>query len=1093
MLRLSPLTVALLTVLALSPAARPGPPVGYYRQPTLHGDTVVFVSEGDLWRVSLQGGAATRLSSHPGTESNPAISPDGQTVAFLGSYEGPAEVYTMPLAGGRPERWTYEAGTISFVGWTPDGQLLYATDAHATLPAAQLVRIDVRHGGARTRIPLAQAAQGVYDDTGTTLFFTRLPFQGSHTKGYRGGTVQNLWKFTAGAAEAEPLTAKYTGTSKDPLWWRGRLYFASDRDGTMNLWSMRPDGGDLKQHTRHAGWDVRGPALHGGKVVYQLGADLRVYDIATDDDRLIPITLTSDLDQTRELWVKEPMDYLTSAHLSPDGDRLVLTARGRVFVVPRQGGRIAATGRTEGARYREARFLPDGKSLLALSDESGEVELWKLPADGVGPSEQLTRDADVLRWDGVPSPDGRWVAHYDKNQRLHVFDMRAKKNRTIDESQIGDFSDLRWSPDSRWLAYTAPADNLFQQIKLYHVTDDKITFLTTDRFDSYSPFWSPDGRWLYFLSDRNLQPIVDPSGSYQAEPFLDKRTKVYQIPLTKGLRSPFRRPNELEKAKEDAGAAGPAKSGKAIDLEGIQERLLEVPVPPGNYSQLTVTDTALYWLMLPTGEKAATDAGDRLSTQTLQVVPITGDTPEVKTVVEKVKDYEASTDGSRLLIEKDQSLYVIDAPVDKVELSKPVDLSAWHLAVNPREEWRQMFVEAWRLERDYFYDRNMHGLDWPAIRRKYEPLLARVHSRDELSDLLAQMVSELSALHLFVYGGHERKGPDDVWPALLGAELVRDEAAGGFRVEHLYRADPDLPELTGPLLRPGVNVREGDVIVQVNGRPALAASALGRLLRSKAGQQVRLRVKPAGGGAERDVIVKPISPDKAADLRYHEWEYTRRRLVDELGKRQVGYVHLRAMKPESFSEWARNFYPVFNRQGLIIDVRHNEGGTIDSWILGRLLRKAWSFSSPRIGRPPLWNMDYAFRGHLVVLCDESTGSDGEFFTEGFRRLGLGKVIGTRTWGGGIGLSFRNLLVDKGIATAAEVAEYGPEGKWLIEGHGVDPDIVVDNLPHATFRGEDAQLKAAVEHLQRLIKEKPVPVPPAPPRPNLAPRGKPMAK
>ena len=393
-----------------------------------------------------------------------------------------------------------------------------------------------------------------------------------------------------------------------------------------------------------------------------------------------------------------------------------------------------------------------------------------------------------------------------------------------------------------------------------------------------------------------------------------------------------------------------------------------------------------------------------------------------------------------------------------------------------------MFLDAWRLHRDYFYDRKMNGLDWTAMRQKYLPLVDRVRDREELNDLLAQMVGELSALHTFVFGGDLRRGQDQVKLAALGARLDRDAAAGGYVVKHIYESDPDRPDKRSPLQRPGVDVSEGDVIVSVNGRDTLASAGVGELLRNDAGKQVLLRVRTPAKTEPRDVVVKPLNTIEESDLRYHEWEYTRRMIVEKKGGGQLGYVHLRAMGPNDIAQWAENYYPVFDRQGLIVDVRHNGGGNIDSWILSKLMRQPWFYWQPRIGRPS-WNMQYAFRGYKVVLCDEWTGSDGEAFAEGFRRLNLGKLIGTRTWGGEIWLSAGNSLADHGIATAAEMGVYSPDSKWLIEGHGVDPDMVVDNLPHATFEGQDAQLEAAIQYLQDLIKEKPFKLPPPPDYPD----------
>ncbi len=1108
-------------------------PLGYYREPTLHGETLVFVAEGDLWKVPLAGGAATRLTSHPGDEANPEFSPDGDRIAFVAEYEGPREVYSMPLAGGLPTRHTFDGGTWNTVGWRADGRIIAATQRFSGLPNWQIALIDPKaaSGAAAEIVPLAQAAEGCYLDDNATLIFTRLPFQGSHTKRYKGGTAQNLWRFDVGAAEARPLTADYAGTSKQPLFWQGRVYFASDRDGTMNIWSMKPDGSDLKQHTRHSGWDVASPALQAGRIVYQLRADLHVYDIAADRDAPIAITLDSDFDQTRERWVKKPIEYMSAAHLSPNGDRVVITARGAVFVAPHRQGRFVQVTRQTNVRHRDARFMPDGKTLLSMADPSGEVEFWSLAANGVGDATQLTRDGEVLRTGGLPSPDGKYIAHTDKNQRLWLLEVETKTNTRIDESPIDDFSDLAWSADSRWLAYVRAAENQFRQTWLYAVADGARAAVSSDRYDTYSPSFSPDGKWLYVLSDRNLRTSVgSPWGNYQPEPFLDKKTRVYLIALAETTRrSPFAAKDELnldEDKKDDKdkkeGKKGDCKNDKAddtqredsaasqpaspappsqamtssapvgqpatssapasqptskpaqvvVELRDIQRRLFETPIAAGNYSDLSLNEKAVFLLSTPSGENKRNLVGFTIARENV----------ELKTIVSDVKRYELSADGKKLLVHKGDSLYIVDAAATPAELDKKdVDLSGWSLSVIPRDEWRQMFIEAWRLHRDYFYDRGMHGVDWKAQLERHLPLVERVSSRAELSDLIAQMVGELSALHHFVRGGDEREAPDQVQIASLGAELQRDPA--GMRVTRIYQSDPDEPDKASPLARPGVDINAGDVIELLNGVALANVPDVGMLLRNQAGRQVLLRVRSAAGGDPRDCIVTPISNSAAAELRYHEWQFQRRQLVEQLGRGEIGYVHLRAMGGENFTEWAKGYYPVFTRKGLIVDVRHNRGGNIDSWILGRLMRKAWFFWSARVGQPPSWNMQYAFRGHVAALCNERTASDGEAFAEGIKRLGLGKVFGTRTWGGEIWLSSSNFLIDGGIATAAEFGVYGPEGAWLIEGHGVDPDVVVDNLPHATFKGEDAQLKAAVEYLLGKIAAEPIPPVVAPPHPK----------
>lgn len=1115
---------------------------GYYRFPTLYLDTIVFTAEGDLWSVGVQGGVARRLTTHHGVESNAAISPMGDRIAFSAEYEGPREVYSMPVCGGRPTRHTYEGDATGVVGWTPDGQILYGTMHYSTLPNVQLATLHPATGKSQL-LPLSQASDGCFTADGQTLFFTRLEFQGSHTKRYKGGTAQNIWTFAIGACESESteseqtleaiaLTADYSGTSKNPMWWDGRVYFASDRDGTMNLWSMDETGADLRQHTAHKGWDVQSPALHDGRIVYQLGADLHLYTIATQTNERVDIELVSDFDQTRERWVKHPMKYLTSAHLSPTGDRLVLTARGRVFVAPVAQGRLVEATRESRIRYRSARFLPEGKALVALTDETGELEFCQIPANGIGATDLLTTDGDVFRYSGLPSPDGKWMVFGDKDQRLWLFEFQTRTSRCIAESdEWGSFFNWRWSPDSRFLAYVAPCANQFSQVRIYSLDDDDTFHLTSDRVDSFSPSWSADGKWIYFLSDRHFTSLVPgPWGPRQPEPYFDKTTQIYHVALVKGERSPFQPMDELyqqelerqEKEQQEKDSASSKKNGSisdaelsndgtddenedespvevTIDRDGLQRRVMEVPVEPGNYSQLYNAGDRIFW------QETTVDFED---TTKLVSLELKSDPVEPHTVLDEIETYELSLDGKKLLLCKDDDFYVIDVdkegPEEKELAKKKVDLSNWAFSVQPREEWRQMLIEAWRMERDYFYDRNLHGVDWKGLLERHLPLVERVTDRDELSDLIAHMVGELAALHTFVGAGDRRKGRDRVRIASLGAALSPVET--GYRVDYLYQHDPDYPERAGPLTRPEVDLQVGDVIESINGISTLSVPNLAVLLKNQADQQVLLHVRPAQlqqppspdsatarGSRENDsgstsaslmrqVIVTPCSTDDAEDLRYSDWEFRCRQKVEADGEGRLGYVHLQAMGCENYTEWVENYYPVFNREGLIIDVRHNRGGNIDSWILEKLLRKAWFFWKPRIGKP-FWNMQWAFRGHMVVLCNEKTASDGEAFTEGFRRLGLGKVIGTRTWGGEIWLSMQTWLVDRGFASAAEIGVYGPEGEWLIEGHGVEPDVVVDNLPHQTFLGGDAQLEAAIAHLQQRIEEEPVVVPPPPEYPN----------
>jgi tricorn protease len=879
------------------------------------------------------------------------------------------------------------------------------------------------------------------------------------------------------------------------MWWNGRVYFISDRDGTMNIWSMDEGGGDARQHTRHSGWDVKDASIGQGRIVFQVAADLWIFDTESGQERMVAITLASDLDQLRERWVSKPMDFLTSVHLHPSGASVVLTSRGRVFVAPASDGRLVRASNRQGVRYRDAVFMPDGRTLLALSDATGELEFETLPANGVGEPEPMTNDGRILRFSGHPSPDGKWVAYSDNNNDLWLLEMATKSQKLVSTNREG-VANPAWSPDSRWLAWSQTGLNTYQQILLYDVETQAKTPLTSDRVNSTSASWSPDGRWIYFLSDRNLQSVVGaPWGARQPGAFFDKPMKLYHVSLQAGTRSPFRPPNELE--QEDTGterekepAAGSKAGGTAreaasgtrpapvkIDLQGIGARVREVPVPAGDYRGLEAGATALFYLSRDPG------AAGRMH---LIAMEIGSKGSEAKKLVEDVRYYELSLDRKKLLVHRRDEIFVIDAgttpPAAADMAKKKIDLGAWTFPIDIRDDWRQIFVDAWRLERDYFYDPGMHGVDWDDVLKKHLPLVDRVTTRDELNDLIGRVVGELSALHTSVGGGDLRDGPDDIRVPTLGARLARDERAGGYRIEYIYRTDPDYPDERSPLADPDLRIGEGDVIQAVNGVDVLSEPHphLNSLLRNQQNRQVLLRIKPASGAGSRDVIVVPTTWESR--MRYDDWQHTRRMAVEERGGGRLGYIHLKAMGGTDLNAWYRQFYPVFDRQGLVIDVRHNRGGNIDSMILEKLLRQAWFYWKDR-ARAPYWNMQYAFRGHIVVLCDEDTASDGEAFAEGFKRLGLGKLIGTRTWGGEIWLSSSNRLSDGGLARAPMMGVYGPEGEWLIEGHGVEPDVLVENLPHSTFNGEDAQLDAAIAHLLDEIGKDPRPVPAPPPYPD----------
>jgi tricorn protease len=1085
---------------------------GYFRFPALHGDTLVFTAEGDLWKVPAAGGDAQRLTTHAGAETHAAISPDGQWIAFSASYEGPTEVYVMPIAGGLPKRLTWFGSRAEVVGWTPQGDVLVSTRHLHPLGRPQLVTVS-RASDMHRVIPVENADTAAFVDA-NTLVFTRDNQRGDNVRSYRGGATSTLWRINAeGGAEAVALTPG-TSNSAVPMPWKGRIVFLSDRDGVMNLWSMNRDGRDARQHTRHSAFEVRRAAISGERVAYQHGADLRIHDLATGQDRAVPIRLISDFDQQRERWIRRPLERFAETRLSNNGDRAVIVARGRVVTAGIGNLRRVEIALPPASRARSAAFMPDGKSVLVICDVSGENELWLFPADGSGPGRQLTRDADIMRWEIVPSPDGKWIAHHDRKQRLWLLDVASGRNQLLAQGETFgryNFGSVKWSPDSSALAAEVAllGDQGRRGIVLFRVADAQRFTVASQRYDSYSPTFSPDGRWLWFLSDRHFEAIGGtPWGERNMGPFFDKRTRAYAIALQPGNRFPFQPRDELAplplkpeaslpEASLPAASDAPAETVPSakpatakippIGWDGIEQRLFEVPLAPGNYTRLESDGRRLWFL------DAETTTERKTHLKTLEI----GNTSAMPQVfMADIRQFALSGDARKLLLRKWQpvpaagtlsnpggvsnpgDLYIVDVtpkPLPAPELPRfQVRLNDWQFTVMPREDWQQIFVDAWRLHRDWFYDANMHGVDWPAMRRKYEALLPRVTDREELSDLIAQMSAELSLLHSQVRFGDLRRGEDTVQPATLGA--VFENASSGVRIVRVYQGDPEWVSNLPPLAQPGVAAKAGDIIVSIDGRPVKTVVELTAQLRQKAGRQVLLELR-TGEGATRKTIVTPAAAPREVEFKRRDWVWQRRERVEAASKGRFGYLHLRAMAPADLADFARDFYPVHEREGLIIDVRQNSGGNIDSIVIEKLMRRAWAYWQDRNGRQ-IWNMQGAFRGHIVLLIDAGTYSDGEALAEGMRRLGLATLVGKRTAGAGVWLSDSNRQVDGGMARAAEMGQLGLDGQWLIEGKGVEPDIEVDNLPHATFKGEDAQLAAAIRVLEEKLAAKPLVVPPA---------------
>lgn len=1081
-MKMTRLASAMASLLLTWPALAGGN--GYFQFPSLQNDVVVFASEGDLWSTSLSGGTARRLTTHPAEESRPSISPDGKWIAFSAAYEGPREVYVMPIAGGTPTRLTYDQGDALPIGWTTQGEVIYSTP-HTFGPQDQHVVVTINPNTfAKRTLPLTDVNDATIDERGEYVYFVRfgLAETRDNARGYRGGAMSQLWRYNLKTGrEAERIGPKDANVRR-PIWWNGRIVVVSDQDGRDNLWSLKADGSDATQLTRHSDFDIRSASLGNGKVIYQLAADLHVFDLATKRDQTLDINLVSDFDQTRARWIDKPLRFLTDTSFAPDGEHVAVTVRGRTSLAGIGQVRRVDLAQPTGSRLDQASVSPDGKWVYAFCDATGEQEIWRFPADGSEGGKALTTDGKVARIALLPSPDGKSLLHSDKHGKLWLLDLASGKNDIIDDAQTGgtsEYAGLVWSPDSRAIAMVRSSNQRqTEQIGLYSLDKKQLTWVTSDKYPSMWPSFSPDGKWLWFVSARQYTTgNRGPWGDRNTGTSFDRRDKVYGLALQAGTRFPFQPKDELqspkpagddkaddkktEDKKDDKKDATKDSKAKlpAIQFDGLAERLFEVPLAAGNYRHLQTDGKRLYVL-----------DGNELKT-----LSIDNTGPKAETFATDVAEFELSQEGKKLFYRRgnddNRELLIVEAGAKApADLSKAiVRLNDWNLLINPRDEWQQMFADTWRNHRDSLFDPALRGVNWLAVRQKYAPLLDRIRSRHELNSLLGQMVAELGALHSQVRSGDVRLGTDGAIAASLGA--VMSPVEQGWRIDHLYQTERELPSERGPLDAPGVDVKVGDIITAINGRATRGLRDIGDLLRNQAGQQVLLDIK-RGEQPIRKAVVTPVNPRQLAGLRYNDWEISRKDVVEKAGKGKLGYLHLRAMIGSDMAAFAREFYAQYERDGLIIDVRRNNGGNIDSWIIEKLLRRVWAFWAPP-GEAPYSNMQQTFRGHLVVLTDSFTYSDGETFAAGIKALKLAPLIGTRTAGAGVWLSDSHRLVDFGGARVAENAQFGVDGRWLIEGVGVTPDIEVENPPHATFNGEDKQLDAAITYLQKKLAEAPL--------------------
>jgi len=1097
-----PIAASVLVLLALAalpaPAAPPGPALPgdegrLLRFPALSNESIAFVYAGDIWIVPRAGGIARQLTTDPGLEWFPRFSPDGRWIAFTGEYDGNKDVYVMPAEGGEPRRLTWwsdtgqqneRAGPNNIVmGWTKDGKRVLFRSRHQAWEsrAGRFYTVSV-DGGYPVPLAVPEGGFAAFSPDGDRIVYNRI-FRDFRTwKRYRGGMTQNLWIYDLKANKLDKLTEN-DATSVDPMWIGGTIYTTSDRDRTANIFAIDPATKQAKKLTSFTEYDVKWASAGPDAIVFENGGWIYLLDPATGKNAKVPIVLPSDRRLTRPEYLTVS-DRVGSYALAPEGKRAVLTARGEVFTVPAEKGETRNLSENSGANERDASWSPDGKWIAWLSDATGEYEIYVAPQDGKGPARQLTTDGHAWRFPPIWSPDNAKIAFGDKDLKLFVLDVATKKLTQADRGTDSEIRDYAWSPDSRWLAYSKQSLGGFRQVYLYSLESGQVTRVTSEMNDSRAPSFDPKGKYLYFLSDRDYSPTF---GNFDFSFTYDDSTRPYALTLRKDLPSPFApESDEVKAGDESGGGEGDKKKDEAkeggkkaekpveplkIDLDGIEDRIAGFPVKPGNLNGLGATGGVVLWLSRPDGP------GRGRGGASLELKIFDMEKRKEQTLLDGVDGYDISPDGTKVIYKAGPRLGIVEAKPATAKVGDgELRLDGLQMKVDRRAEWREIFDDVWRRERDFYYAANMGGADWNKMKDRYGALVPYVAHRADLTYVLGELIGELSTGHTYVGGGDLPKATSTPI-GLLGVDYELDASTGRYRIAKILQGENWVEGARSPLTEPATQVAEGSWLLKIDGDDLKAPVTPDQLLENKAGRVVTILVndKPSQEGA-REVRVKTLSDEE--DLRYHDRIESNRRKVDAATGGKVGYVHIPNMGPDGLNEFVRQYYPQIRKEGMIIDVRNNGGGFVSEVILERLRRVLVGMGVQRNGSLSTYPT-VVFNGPMVCLINHYAASDGDIFPWYFRRYKLGPLIGTRTWGGVVGIRGISSLIDGGYITAPEFAEYDLEGRWQIEGHGVDPDIEVDNRDDLVVQGHDPQLEKGIEVLMEQIRKSPPKLPPKP--------------
>jgi len=1109
------LVCSLLSILSVSAQNLPNT-TRLLRFPTTDDQQIVFCYAGELYTVARDGGVARRLTSGPGYTTFPRFSPDGKQIAYSSEYDGNREVYVIPAEGGTPKRLTTSAtlGRDDVSDRMGPNNLVMAWENTKPLVVyrSRMKSFNDFIGSLFTvgldaelpqQLPVPRGGFVSFSPDDSKMAYNRVFREFRTWKHYRGGMADDIWIYDFKTGALENLT---NNPAQDicPMWGPdNKIYFASDRDGRMNLFSIDIMSKETKQLTQFKDFDIKFPSIGKNSIVFEQAGYIWRYDLGSNKATPVPIQIDEDFASGRSGLV-DASKHIESVNLGPDGARTIVVARGDLFSVPAKDGTPRNLTKTSNAHERDAIWSPDGKWIAYNSDATGENELYVCAQDGKGKPQQVTSGADTYYYYAVWSPDSKKLLWADRLQRLRYVDVGTKAVTQVDQDKYGEIQGYNWSPDSQWITWARPEQNGLPRVYLYSLGNKQQTAVTDSWYGSGEASFSDDGKYLLLTSARDFKPTF---GEEEFENVYRDMERVYMVTLAKDTENPLgpksdevgkaekkEKDAEEKKSQEKAGerksdekkteAAKPKKPVTVkVDTDGIQDRIVGLEITSGNYRDLRMVDDRIFYLRRTAADDVADEDEDDFPGRDRKSHLCAYSLEDRKeTVLGDANFYQITFDGKKMLIKVKGDYAIIDLPKDKIETKDHEHkIKGLDMQLDRHAEWNQIYFECWRHMRDFFFSPTMNGVDWKAMRDKYAALLPFVNHRNDLTYLLGELIGELNSGHTYVSGG-ERPDTPRIKLGLLGAEFSRDPGSRAYRIDRILPGENWDKQTRSPLTAIGVNVKAGDYLLAINGTPVSSLPNLYEGLINTADKQVILRVnsKPSDDGA-RDVTVVPIADE--APLYYIDWVQKNIDYVTKKTGGEVGYLHIPDMGQPGLNEFTKLYFPQIRKKALIVDVRGNGGGFVSPLVIERL-RRAFSMIGIARNSMPQPDPADAFTGPMVTLMNEFSASDGDIFPFRFKALGMGKLIGKRSWGGVVGIRQSLPLVDGGQFFKPEFAIYSKDGKeWVVEGHGVDPDIVVDNDPAKEFRGEDQQLDRAIQEIQDELKTKRYDIPPPPPYPN----------